>query len=142
MSVHPGAAPGVRDLTGPGVVGLACAALALTCWLDLTDGQLSSAFSVAFILIVVTAPLAVAVESVVTTGVMPPVLMIGALLVIAKLDPSAVATTGLADDSGLVTRTISATLDHGRTLVIGHVLALCAIVLRTYWAARARALRR
>ena len=35
----------------------------------------------------------------------------------------------------------AAVLDHGLTLVIGHGLALAAIVLRTTWGAKARTLR-
>lgn len=110
-------------------------------WLDLSDGSLGSAFSVGFILIVLTAPMAIERRSVVITGVLPPGLLIASLLFIALVDPSAVAVPGLAKDANFVTRTISTTLDHGLTLLIGHALALAMIVLRTTWSAQARALR-
>jgi hypothetical protein len=129
-----------RDLTGPAVVTMAFLAMAGVAWLDLTDGAIGPAFSIGFILVVVTAPLAVELRSIVSTGVLPPPLLILTLLGIALVDPKAVAVTGLATDAGVVARTIAATLDHGLTLVIGHSLALATIVLRNVWAARARAL--
>jgi hypothetical protein len=128
------------DLTGSGAVTAAVAAMALVCALDLTDGHLGAAFSVGFILIVVTVPLAVVLRSVVVAGVLPPILMIVALFAVVLMEPSAVSVNGLANDAGAFSRTLAAVLDHGLTLVIGHGLALAAIVLRNAWAAKARAL--
>lgn len=128
------------DLTGSGAVTAAVAAMAIVCALDLTDGRLGAAFSVGFILIVVTVPFAVAQRSVVVAGVLPPVLMIVALFAVVLIEPSAVSVSGLADDAGTFSRTLAAVLDHGLTLVVGHGLALAAIVLRNSWAAKARAL--
>jgi hypothetical protein len=129
-----------RDLSGTAVVVLAFLAMAGVAWLDLTDGTLGPAFSVAFVLIVVTAPLAIELRSIVTTGVLPPVLLILTLLGVVVIDPTAVQADGLAAHAGVVARAIATTLDHGLILVIGHVLALAAIVLRNVWSGRARAL--
>lgn len=129
-----------RDLTGPGVVILAFAAMAGIAWLDLTDGSIGPALSIGFVLVVVTAPLAVHLRSIVTTGVLPPPLLILTLIGIVVLQPNAVEGSGLAADAGTATRAIAATLDHGLTLVIGHALALTTIVVRNIWAGRARAL--
>jgi hypothetical protein len=130
-----------RDLTGTAVVVLAFLAMAGVAWLDLTDGSIGPAFSIGFVLIVVTAPLAVQLRSIVTTGVLPPPLLILTLTGIVLIDPTAVDVDGLADDAGAAARAIAATLDHGLILVIGHSLALATIVLRNVWASRARALR-
>ncbi|HUS23220.1 MAG TPA: DUF6542 domain-containing protein [Aeromicrobium sp.] len=129
-----------RDLTGPGVVILAFVAMAAVAWLDLTDGAIGAALSIGFVLIVVTAPLAVRLPSIVTTGVLPPPLLILTLLGIVVLKPTAVEVDGLGADAGTAARAIAATLDHGLTLVIGHSLALATIVVRNVWASRARAL--
>jgi hypothetical protein len=95
---------------------------------------------VGFILAVVTAPMAVDLRSIVTTGVLPPPLLILTLFGVSLIEPGAVEVPGLAADAGAITRTIATTLDHGVTLVIGHALALTMIVLRNVWASRARAL--
>ena len=119
---------------------MAFLAMAGIVWLDLTDGSIGPAFSIGFVLVVVTAPLAVELRSIVTTGVLPPPLLIITLLGIVLIEPKAIDVNGLADNAGVVARTIAATLDHGLALVIGHSLALVTIVLRNVWASRARAL--
>src|SRR5688572_27119617 len=68
-----------RDLTAPGAVTLAVISLTAVTALDLADGRLGILFSVGFVLAVVTAPLSVGVRSLLTTGVMPPILLIVAL---------------------------------------------------------------
>lgn len=129
-----------RDLSGAAVVVLAFVAMTAIIWLDLTDGKLGPAFSVGFILAAVTAPMAVNLRSIVSTGVLPPPLLILTLFGVSLIEPSAVEVPGLAADAGAITRTIATTLDHGVTLVIGHALALTMIVVRNVWASRARAL--
>ena len=81
-------------------------------------------------LAVVTAPLSVDVRSLLTTGVMPPVLLIGSLFAVALFFPDAIVVDGLPADAGALARTIAAVIDHGITLVVGHVLALVGIVVR------------
>jgi hypothetical protein len=129
-----------RDVTGRALVIAAALAMGLVCALDLTDGHLGAAFTVGFILIVVTAPMAVELRSVVVAGVLPPGLLVLALFAVVLLEPSAVSTAGLPHGAGTLARTIAAILDHGVTLVVGHGLALAAIVLRSTWGERARAL--
>ena len=119
---------------------MAFLAMAALVWLDLTDGKLGAAFTVGFILVALTAPMAVDLRSIVTTGVLPPPLLILTLFGVVLIDPSAIDVPGLAADAGTITRTIATTLDHGVALVIGHALALTTIVLRNVWASRARAL--
>jgi hypothetical protein len=124
------------------VVALAFLALGLVAWLDLTDGSLGIAFSVGFVLTVLTAPMAVGQRSLVTTGVLPPILLIVTLFAVVIMSPQAVTTQGLESDSGTFARTIAATLDHGLPLVIGHALALAGIALRSVWGVKAARRRR
>lgn len=125
------------DLSGSGVVFLAFLALGIVTWLDLTDGSLGAAFAVGFVLTALTAPMAVARRSLVTTGALPPALLILTLGAVVIIAPEAVPTDGLEQDAGTFARTIAATLDHGLELVIGHALALGAIALRTVWGVKA-----
>jgi hypothetical protein len=86
---------------------------------------------------VLTAPMAVARQSLITTGVLPPALLIITLFTVVLISPQSVTTQGLAPDAGTFARTLAATLDHGVSLVIGHALALGAITLRSVWSLRA-----
>jgi hypothetical protein len=128
------------DVSGRNVVVAAVLAMAVVCGLDLIDGRLGLAFSIGFVLIAITVPMAIELRSVVVAGVLPPVLLIVALFTVALINPTALTVEGLHRDAGVFARTLAAVLDHGLTLVIGHGLALAAIVLRTTWGARARAL--
>jgi hypothetical protein len=127
-----------HDLSGGAVIALAFVAMAGIVWLDLTDGKLGPAFTVGFILVATTAPLAVDLRSIVSTGVLPPALLILTLFGVVLIEPAAIEVPSLATDAGAVTRTIATTLDHGLALVIGHTLALTMIVVRNVWASRAR----
>jgi len=129
-----------RDASSREVVIASAVAMALVCGLDLLDGRLGAAFTVGFVLIVVTAPMAVELRSVVVTGVLPPVLLIVTLFAVVLISPSAVPGGGAYQDANVLARTLAAVLDHGLTLVIGHGLALATILLRTTWGARARVL--
>jgi len=122
------------------VIVMAFVAMAAIVWLDLSDGTLGPAFTVGFILVALTAPMAVDLRSIVSTGVLPPALLILTLFSVALIEPGAVEVPGLASDAGAITRTIATTLDHGVALVVGHALALAMIIVRNVWASRARAL--
>jgi hypothetical protein len=119
-----------RDLSARQAIVAACVAMAAVTALDLTDGRLGLLFSVGFVLISVTVPLAVDVRSLFPTGVLPPALLIGSLLLVCVFASSAIQVDGLADDAGLVGRFIAAVIDRGMTLVVGHGLALAIIAAR------------
>lgn len=104
--------------------------MAATIGLDLMDGHLGVLFSISFVLIAVTVPLAVDIRALLPAGVMPPALLIGSLLLVSMLVPSAIRVDGLATDAGTIARLIAAVIDHGMTLVVGHGLALGVIALR------------
>jgi hypothetical protein len=119
-----------HDLSAQQAVAVACVSLAAVTALDLTDGRLGFLFSLGFVLAVLTAPLSVDVRSLLTTGVMPPVLLIGSLFTVALFFPDAIVVDGLPADAGTLARTIAAVIDHGITLVVGHALALAGIAVR------------
>jgi hypothetical protein len=119
-----------RDLSARQAIVAACLSMAAVIGLDLMDGRLGPLFSVGFVLIAATVPLAVDVRSLFPAGVLPPALLIGSLLVVCLFASSAIQVDGLAKDVGLVGRVIAAVIDRGMTLVIGHGLALGIIALR------------
>lgn len=105
-------------------------AMAIVTGLDLADGRLGFVFSLGFVLIVVTVALAVDLDSLFHAGVLPPMLLIGTLAVVAMFWPDAIHVNGMSKDAGFIGRLIAATIDHGKTLVVGHGLALGLIALR------------
>ena len=124
------------DLTPRAAVVCAVLTLAAVTGLDLIDGQLGLAFSVGFVLVVLSAATAVDERGLFTTGLLPPVLLVGTLLVVSAVAPQAIVIPGLPESAGLFGRTLSATIDHGVTLFIGHGLAMAMIVGRIATARR------
>ena len=127
-----------RDLTARQAVVAACLAMTAIALLALLDSRLDLLYSVGFVLIVVTAPLAVGVRQMFATGVLPSVLLIASLLLVCLFHPSAIRVEGMDPGAGTAARLIAATLDHGLTLVIGQLLALGVITLRILGDARAQ----
>jgi TRAP-type C4-dicarboxylate transport system permease large subunit len=119
-----------RDLNARQAILIACIAMATLTGLDLGDGRLGFLFSLSFVLIVVTVALGVDLDSLFQAGVFPPMLLIGTLAFVAMFWPDAIHVNGLAKDAGFIGRLIAATIDHGKTLVVGHGVALGLIVLR------------
>lgn len=126
-----------RDPSARQAITAACLAMAAVTAIDISDGRLDLLFSVGFVLIVVTVPLAVGMRSLFPAGVLPPVLLIGALLAVCIVHPSAIHVDGMAKDAGTIARLIASTIDHGLTLLVGHGLALVLIALRLLAAHRA-----
>ena len=119
-----------RDLSARQAIVVSCLAMAAIVLLDLADGRLGLLYSIGFVLIVISVPLAVDVRGLFPAGVFPPVLLIGSLLLVCLFEPAAIRVAGMADDPGTFARLIAATIDHGVTLLIGHGLALGIIALR------------
>jgi hypothetical protein len=120
-----------RDLNARQAIFIAGIAMAILTGLDLSDdGRLGFVYSLGFVLIVVTVALGVDLDSLFQAGVFPPMLLIGTLAVVAMFWPDAIHVNGLAKDAGFIGRLIAATIDHGKTLVVGHGLALGLISLR------------
>ena len=130
-ALRPGQKIAANDLTVRGTLVAAVLAMAAITLLDLSlDGRLGFLFSLGFVLVVVTLPLAIDVHDLFPAGVLPPVLLLGTLLIICIGRPDAIDVAGMQDDAGLVTRYIAAVIDHGLTLVVGHALAITVIVWR------------
>ena len=129
-ALRPGQQLASRDLTVRGTVVLGCLTMAVVTGLDLVDGHLGFPFSLGFVLIVVTLPLAIDVRELFGAGVLPPVLLLGTLLAVCIGRPDAIVVDGLAADAGLFTRYLAAVVDHGLTLAVGHALAIAVIVWR------------
>lgn len=119
-----------RDLTPKGAILGACVAMAAILVLDLADDDLGLLYSVGFVLVVITAPLSVNADALLPTVVLPPVLLIGSLLVVCLFAPSALQVDDLAKDASTLARLIATTIDHGMTLAVGYALALGIIALR------------
>lgn len=119
-----------HDLSARQAIVAACLSMIVVMLLDLMDGRLGPVYSVGFILIVITVPLSVDVRGLFPTGVFPPALLFGSLLLVCLFDASAIQVDGMAKDPSLFARLIAGVIDHGMTLVIGHGLALVIIALR------------
>ena len=72
------------------MIVMAFVAMAAIVWLDLSDGTLGPAFTVGFILIVLTAPMAVDLRSIVSTGVLPPPRLIHTHIFVVLFEPQAI----------------------------------------------------
>lgn len=118
------------DLSSRQVVWLACASLAAVTALDLLDGRLGILFSVGFVLVVATMPLAIDVRQLLPAGVLPPVLLLAAVATVSLVAGDAIVVEGMPSDVGWAGRTLAGTVDRGVTLMVGHGLAILAVVVR------------
>ena len=119
-----------EDLTARGAIVAATVAMLGVSVLDLINGRVEFAFSLGFVLVALTIALAVDARQLFTAGVMPPVLLLGTLLVLCIVAADSVVVQGVAENAGLMTRYIATVVDHGVTLVVGHGLALAVVVWR------------
>ncbi|MBM9465070.1 hypothetical protein JL108_16600 [Aeromicrobium sp. YIM 150415] len=119
-----------HDLTARQAVVLAVIALTVIISLDLLDHRLGLPFSLGFVLVVATLPLAVRPDALFAAGVAPPVLFAAAMLLVSAFFGSALVLDGTPDDVGILGRALSGTIAFGVPLLIGHALALGVIVAR------------
>lgn len=115
------------------------AALVATAVLDvLLFGQLSMLFDVAFVALCVAAALAVRPRDFFTVGVLPPLMMLGAVLLVGLASREAVAEQG----DGLVQAVVSGLAHHAGALVTGYALTLLVLALRQVASRNTGAIRR
>ena len=119
-----------HDLTARQAVMLAVVALVVVTALDLTDHRLGLPFSLGFVLVVATVPIAVRADGFFVAGVLPPVLFAVAMLAVSAFFGSALVLDGTPEHVGILGRALSGTIAFGVPLLIGHALALVVIVLR------------
>ncbi len=103
----------------------AVALLVVVAHLMLAD-ELTWVFDVAFVLVCVSAALAVRPRDFFAVGVMPPLLMAGTMLLLAVVARSAVADPR----DGIIQATVSGLAHHAGALVLGYGLALVVLALR------------
>ena len=140
--VFPARRPGARTLweegseSGRAMVALGAAVLLTGVVLDRWwGGDLGWLFDVVFVLACGWVALAVAPRDFFTVGVLPPLLMLGAFVLLAFVDPSAIARR---HDSPLQA-VITGLADHAVALGIGYAVALAVLGLRQRWLVQARA---
>lgn len=88
--------------------------------------ELTWAYDVAFVLLCVSAALAVRPRDFFVIGVMPPLLMAGTMLLLAVVARGAIADPR----DGIVQATISGLAHHSGALITGYALALGVLALR------------
>jgi len=99
--------------------------------------QLTWAFDVAFVLVCISAALAVRPRDFFVIGVMPPLLMAGTMLLLAVVARSAIADPR----DGIVQALVSGLAHHAGALVLGYALALGVLALRQVAARNAGVIR-
>ena len=124
-----------HDLTTGGTIMMSVLALSIISSIDLLDNEIGAVFTVGYLLVVVTAPLAVTERGLYVITLMPPVLLMLAMLTIASLNPEALVIENLPESTGPVGHAISATMKNGGILMLGQGLAIVASLLR-FWNAR------
>ncbi|MFP5253142.1 MAG: DUF6542 domain-containing protein [Actinomycetes bacterium] len=102
----------------------------------LTD-RLTWVFDAAFVLVCVSAALAVRPRDFFVIGVMPPLLMAGTMLLLAVVARSAVADPR----DGVVQALVSGLAHHAGALILGYALALGVLALRQVAARNAGVIR-
>lgn len=89
-------------------------------------GRLTWVFDVAFVLVCISAALAVRPRDFFVVGVMPPMLMAGTMLLLALVARSAIADVR----DGVVQALVSGLAHHAGALGLGYALALGVLALR------------
>ena len=132
-AVFPARSPGARTLweegheSGRAMVALGAAVLLTAVVLDRWwGGDLGWLFDVLFVLACAWVALAVAPRDFFTIGVLPPLLMLGAFVLLAFVDPGAIARP---HDSALQA-VITGLADHAVALGVGYGVALVVLGVR------------
>jgi len=106
---------------------LAVATVLAVVGIDLAlTAEVSLFFDLAFVTICVAAPFSVRPRDFFVAGVLPPLLMLGAVLLLALSARAAIAEPG----DGLIQAVVSGLAHHAGALVVGYGLTLVIIALR------------
>ena len=118
---------GRGPLAGSRVVRLAVLACLVMLGLDLLVGSdLGLVFDLGFVAICVGAALAVRPTDFFPVGVMPPLLLLGLVLLVAVVERTQVARA----DDGLVQAVVSGLAHHATALLVGYALTLGVVGVR------------
>jgi hypothetical protein len=121
-----------RDLTARQILVFAALAMIVVTGLDLIDGKIGFLFSLGFVLVVATAPMAVELRGIALTGFLPPFLLIISAFVVALFAGHAIDIDGLPETASAFGRALALIVDRGVTLLVGTVLALAVIGARVW----------
>ncbi len=114
-------------MAGSRVVWLAVALGLLTLGPDLLLGdQLGLVFDVGLVAVCVAAALAVHPRDSLTVALLPPLLLLGLVVLVALTDPAQVARS----DDGLVQAVVSGVAHHATALLLAYVLTAAVLVVR------------
>lgn len=117
---------------------MAVAALVVTAFVDvIVFDRVSLLFDIVFVALCVAAALAVRPRDFFLVGVLPPLMMLGAVLLLALVSRDLVGERG----DGLVQAVVSGLAHHAGALVTGYVLTLAILALRQVAARNAGAIR-
>ena len=112
---------------GPVVVGGVASALLVAVLLtEIFGSQLGFFFDLVFVLACLGAALMVRPRDFFTVGVLPPLALIGTILLVAVVDRTLVADV----DDHLAQATVSGLAHHAQALAVGYALALATLALR------------
>lgn len=115
------------DEPGHEVAALMVALLLTATTIDLAlSGELGLLFDLTFVTVCVRAALAVRPESFFTVGVLPPLAMLGAILLLAVAQPGTIAH----EHDGVVQATVSGLSGHAIALAVGYLLSLAVLGVR------------
>ncbi|GAA1762407.1 hypothetical protein GCM10009795_006190 [Nocardioides hankookensis] len=92
----------------------------------LVFGHLTVLFDICFVLVCVLLALLVRPRDFFTVGVLPPLLMVGAFVLIGSTRPDVIAD----DTDGVVQAVVSGLSHHAGSLITGYALALGVLALR------------
>jgi hypothetical protein len=107
------------------VLGVALA-LTFTALDLLLFGRLTVLFDIGFVLLCVAVALLVRPSDFFTVGVLPPLLMVGAFVLIGSTRPDVIADAG----DGVVQAVVSGLSHHAGALIFGYALSLGVLALR------------
>lgn len=125
-----------RELSGHVVAVLSGALLGAAAWLSVTlSDRLGLFFGVCLVLAALTAALVVNTAGLFAAGVLPPLLLLAAVVAVVIGAPSAIDAAQLTGGDGALLRVIAGVVDQATPLVIAHVAALTIIAFRVRTAA-------
>jgi len=107
------------------VLGVALA-LTFTALDLLLFGRLTVLFDIGFVLMCVAVALLVRPSDFFTVGVLPPLLMVGAFVLIGIAEPDVVADAG----DGVIQAVVSGLSHHAGALIVGYALCLGVLAIR------------
>ncbi len=113
--------------SAPAVVALGAAIVLSVVAVELaTAGRIGLFFDLCFVVVCLVLALRIRPGDFFTVGVLPPLVMLGAFILVALTEPSAIADPG----DGVVQAVVSGLAHHSAALVAGYALCLVTLLAR------------